>query len=868
MGLFGRLVVLVAVAVAPAVAIQAMNEIDLRRERQAEIHGQAERFGRLAASELDRIIDGTRLLLGTMLEAPSVRAMDSAVCTAYLANIQARFPQYLRLGVFRPDGTVICASRPVPPGFDITVQPHFQDALQSGEFAIGVYQFAERLNRHALPMALSARDGTGRPVAVATAALDLGWLTEQVEERSLPTGGSLTIADRDGTVVARTPFPERFIGSRIPNSFIHLLHAPTTGTMEVQSQDGTRRVLGYVPLAVGPRDLYVSAGVSTEREFEAIDRATQRGLVLIGIGATLALLAAFIGGRLFLMNPILRILTAANRLRDGDSGARTGLTDGTTELGRLGLAFDAMADGLERRSADLREAQRRLLKHERDFSRFLVESSTDGILAYDRDGRVTLWNPAVAAVTGLAEADALGRHLLDLYPTGRGAELETAMQAALSGRPHAIPSAPYYPETGREGTVETQHSPLLDEEGRVIGGIAFLRDTTERERIAARLRETQKLEILGRLTGGVAHDFNNLLTAIIGSVEIAKRNPGDPEKAARFLDNAITASERGAKLVQQLLAFARRQHLQAVPTDVAALLTGMEALLERSVGPQVSIERAVAPDLPPALVDPTQLELGILNLAINARDAMPDGGRLTIAARLVAVGEDGDDTGAGADLPAGDHLCVTVTDTGEGIPPDLLDRIVEPFFTTKPVGKGSGLGLSQVQGFARQSGGGMRIDSEVGVGTTIHLYLPRARGAVSPARAPVRPRTVRNRSSAVILLVDDQPEVLDSLAGTLRDAGHGVAEAACGDEALARITADGPPDLLLTDQAMPGMSGGELIRRARAAHPALRALCMTGYAEGADAPSLPQGVRTLRKPFDTATLLAAVDAELGAAVSV
>ncbi|NYZ12661.1 PAS domain-containing protein [Azospirillum sp. RWY-5-1] len=866
MGLFGRLVVLVAVAVAPAVAIQAMNEIDLRRERQAEIHGVAVRLGRLAASELDRIIDGTRLLLGAVLEGPSVRTMDSARCSAYLADLQARFPQYLRLGVFRADGTAICASRPVPPGFDITAQAHFQETLQTGEFAIGTYQFAERLNRHALPMALAAHDDAGRVIAVGTAALDLGWLTDQLEKRSLPTGGSLTIADREDTVIARTPFPERFIGSSIPNTFIHLLHAPDIGSLEMQSQDGTRRVLGYVPLTFGPRELYVSAGVSTEHEFEAIDRATQRGVVLIAVGATLALLAAFIGGRLFLMNPILRILTAANRLRDGDSGARTGLTDGTTELGRLGLAFDAMADGLERRSADLREAQGRLLKHERDFSRFLVESSTDGILAYDRDGRVTLWNPAVAAVTGLAEGDALGRHLLDLYPTGRGDDLEAAMAAALSGRPHAIPSAPYHPETGREGTVETQHSPLLDEDGRVIGGIAFLRDTTERERIAARLRETQKLEILGQLTGGVAHDFNNLLTAIIGSVEIAKRNPQDHEKAARFLDNAITASERGARLVQQLLAFARRQHLQAAPTDVGDLLTGMEDLLERSVGPQVSIERIVPADLPPALADPTQLELGILNLAINARDAMPEGGRLTIVAGLVGVANDGDDTGA--DLPAGDYLCITVTDTGEGIPPALLDRIVEPFFTTKPVGKGSGLGLSQVQGFAKQSGGGMRIESRVGVGTTVHLYLPRATSAVAPARAPVRPRAARNRSSALILLVDDQPEVLAGLAGTLRDAGHRVVEVAGGEEALARIAADGPPDLLLTDQAMPGMSGAELIRRARAEHPALRALCMTGYAEGQDSPTLPDGVRVLHKPFDTATLLAAIDAELGVAVSV
>jgi signal transduction histidine kinase len=358
--------------------------------------------------------------------------------------------------------------------------------------------------------------------------------------------------------------------------------------------------------------------------------------------------------------------------------------------------------------------------------------------------------------------------------------------------------------------------------------------------------QARKMEAVGQLTGGVAHDFNNLLAAILGSLDLAERRVAD-ERVLRLLRNAMQAARRGAGLTAQLLAFARRQRLEARPTDLNRVLSGMGDLLHRTLGGRIGVSLHLAKGLWPAMADAGQLELAVLNLAINARDAMPEGGELSIETR---------------NLPAatsrGEWVAVEVRDTGTGMPPEVLARVFEPFFTTKGVGKGTGLGLAQVHGTFRQLGGDVAVESRVGEGTLVRLMLPRALGRPAQESAP-DPRAEEDQSEAggrMVLLVDDDPQVRTSVAAMLRELGHRVIDVDSGREALHLLRGDAGFNLLLTDQAMPGMIGGELALRARALHPGLRVLIMTGYA-GTDALPIRDGT-LLRKPFDLAELRAAL----------
>ncbi|MEN3228281.1 response regulator [Methylorubrum rhodesianum] len=386
--------------------------------------------------------------------------------------------------------------------------------------------------------------------------------------------------------------------------------------------------------------------------------------------------------------------------------------------------------------------------------------------------------------------------------------------------------------------------------------------TREREAALAQLFEAQKVETIGHLTGGVAHDFNNLLMAVLGSLELLKKRlPAEDERSRRLLDNAAQGAERGAALTQRLLAFARRQELRPEAVSLPQLFQGMRDLLERAVGPEVEIQVSVPEGLSAAKVDANQLELALLNLAVNARDAMPTGGALSIAAHELMY-EDGQGSEPPA-LPPGEYVCITVTDTGSGMDEATLARATEPFFTTKGVGKGTGLGLSMTQGLASQSGGALLVSSQVGQGTAVQLWLPKSERPPDAHRSEV-PEGARMdqvgpaTDHLVILLVDDDALVRAGTAEMLEDLGHRVVEAETGSQALERLQAlRGRVDLVITDYAMPGMSGSELIRRLRLAYPLLPVLLASGYADMAEEEQVEDWPR-LSKPFRQSELAAAI----------
>ncbi|WP_019997167.1 PAS domain-containing hybrid sensor histidine kinase/response regulator [Aureimonas ureilytica] len=400
---------------------------------------------------------------------------------------------------------------------------------------------------------------------------------------------------------------------------------------------------------------------------------------------------------------------------------------------------------------------------------------------------------------------------------------------------------------------EIKFRPLFDEGGRLIGAYQFVIDVSDRLRREAQLaeaqlalRQSQKMEAIGQLTGGVAHDFNNLLMAVLGNLELLRKHADPDPRTRRLIDGAMSGAQRGAALTQRLLAFARRQDLQLEPRNLADLVKGMVELLEQSIGAAVEL-RLLPPDVAAvALVDANQLELAILNLAVNARDAMPNGGELTIAIERRA----GD-----GELAPGDYVCLTVSDTGSGMDADTLKRSTEPFFSTKGVGKGTGLGLSMIHGLAVQLNGALRLSSVPGQGTRAELWLPAAESKTDiEVPIPTAPASTRDHkpTRARILVVDDDMLIAMSTLDMLQDLGHETVEANSGQEALDILRSGAVFDLMITDFAMPRMNGGELAEAALALRPDLPILLATGYAE------LPPGMRLdlprLGKPYSQSQL--------------
>ncbi|RKK03838.1 response regulator [Pseudoroseomonas wenyumeiae] len=381
------------------------------------------------------------------------------------------------------------------------------------------------------------------------------------------------------------------------------------------------------------------------------------------------------------------------------------------------------------------------------------------------------------------------------------------------------------------------------------------RETAQREAAEQRVRQVQKMEAVGQLTGGIAHDFNNLLMAILGSMLLLrKRLPAGDDRALRLLDNAVQGAQRGASLTQRLLAFSRGQALKPDVVHIPELVRGMAELLRSSMGAIVQVETSFPPALAPAYVDANQLELALLNLAVNARDAMPEGGLLTISGRddLVSAGQL-------TELPPGHYVVLSVIDNGEGMDEATLARCMEPFFTTKGVGKGTGLGLSMVYGLAAQSGGRLVLHSRQGEGTTAELWLPRAEArqamAAQPNSALCEERTMP-RTSCTVLLVDDDPLVLASTTTMLEDLGHAVVAATSGREAMDILRAGAKVDLVVTDQAMPGMTGLQLASQLQLLHSQMPVMLITGYADRTELTTATMPL--LYKPFSQSALEAAI----------
>jgi|RhiMethySRZTD1v2_1073278.scaffolds.fasta_scaffold08533_14 PAS domain S-box-containing protein len=497
-----------------------------------------------------------------------------------------------------------------------------------------------------------------------------------------------------------------------------------------------------------------------------------------------------------------------------------------------------------------RKAAEQVLHRSEEQFRLLVQGVSDyAIYLLDLEGKVTNWNLGAQRIKGYFANEIVGQHFSRFYTDeDRAAGIpQTALETARrDGR---------FEKEGwrirKDGSRFWAHvviDAIRDDDGNTIGYAKITRDITERKKAEEELErarefslQAQKLEAIGQLTGGIAHDFNNLLMAILGSLELLRKRFPDDSKGIALLENAAQGAHRGTALTKRMLAFARNYELNKEVIDISTLVHGMKDLVERSIGPSFNIETRFPLSLNPVEADANQLELALLNLSLNARDAMADGGEIVLAAR-----EENITAGHRSGLEAGRYIRLSVTDTGEGMDQETLLRATEPFFTTKGVGKGTGLGLSMVHGFAEQSGGRFILHSQKGAGTTAELLLPVAKTSTTPIAGTPAPPAKALRP-LTILAVDDDALVLMNTVHMLEDLGHTVFEAYSGNEALEILRREDSIDLVVTDQAMPKMTGTELAKIIKRQWPDIPVLLATGYADRVRGDDI--GLPKLTKPY-------------------
>jgi signal transduction histidine kinase/HAMP domain-containing protein len=815
--LLSRLFALVAVALLPAIAIQAYNEFNLRRARQIEVQSQALGLANLAVAEQEQIVQGIRQVLIALSELAAIKSGDSKACDAYLAAMKPRFPAFLTFLVTDLNGLSFCDTNSGHRPINVASPAYFASVVKTGVFTVGAFSTGLSMRRKVIQFALPFYGDDGRVGGVIIAGLGLDWLADYIAHRGAQAGAALAIADRDGTYLARYPDNGRFVGRKMPGD--PYLKPDRRGTADLIDLDGVERIVGYSTLPDDSGGLVVSFGLNKAQAFAKIQHRTQQGIFLIALSTALVLILTALGARRFIHRPLGQLVDAANQWRLGLYAQRVHIRE-ESEISRVAAAFNVMADALEHRERELSEAKEAAEEAAARIT-MIFESTTDSVLIVDRDWRITYLNGR--AWTQVAEGrDLLGTNLSEAFPYAADTEILRQLREAMSDqRP-----ASFEIFCARRG-IWYAISAFPASHGLAV----YFRDVTEhkhavetRRLIVEQLHQSQKMESVGQLTGGVAHDFNNLLTVVSGNLELIE-GAADNGRVRQFAAAARRAVDRGARQTRQLLAFSRRQRLNPKLVNANQLISEFQGLIRQAVGGGCEVRLRFDERLWLCHVDSALLETALLNLALNGRDAMPDGGILDIETQNVILNE-----GTVLGCPPGSYVWLSVTDTGCGMPPEVRDRIFEPFFTTKEVGKGTGLGLSMVYGFVRQSGGHVAVESAPGVGTTVALYLPKATQKPDAEVEATQPQAIPGRSER-ILVVEDNENLLEVTSALLTTSGYRVICARNGAEAIEMIEGGQQFELLFSDVVMPnGMTGVELAREARRLRKGIKILLTSGYA--------------------------------------
>ena len=850
-----RLVLMSLIGIVPALAAILYTQSSERDAARIRTLENNLRITRLAARQQAGLLNGARRLLLTLAHVPALWADDMNACHALLSDVLNEHRDLSRLMLAGADGRLLCSSLDaptrLPSGAD---RPWFRLVLETKTTAIGEYQISRLTGEPNINIAHPLLDRDGNVKRVLVVAVELRTMAAIIDRVEMPAGATLIVFDRNRTILARHPDSARWVGKQVPSFALkQATDSNPPDMIEALGVDGVRRLYVTAPV-VGdvPTGLYVGMGVERSAAFAQVDRMLYRSLWLLGTIAIVAIITAMTSGEFFVLRPVKELIAVTGRLASGDLASRARLAGGPRELGELGDAFNSMAAALQTRQLERDHAEQQLRDSEERY-RMPFEHAPHPSWVYDV-GTLQFMevNRAACDHYGYTRQEFLAMQITDIRPVEDIPRLLSEVERKVRDTQAAESSA--WTHRKKDGTlINVEISSMLVTIAGRPACIVLAHDVSERAHLEHQLRQAQKMEAVGQLAGGVAHDFNNLLTAIMGYSEIALELVDDRHEVASAVKEIEKAGARAATLTRQLLAFSRKQLLSPAILDPNAVVGDVDALLRRLIGEHIELRMRLRENLGAVKADPNQLEQVLLNLAVNARDAMPDGGVLTIETHAVDV----DDAYARAHpgLSEGRYVVVAVSDTGVGMSEATLGRIFEPFFTTKSAGEGTGLGLAVVYGIVRQSGGQIIVHSKPGEGATFEIYLPRVDAAPGEAVGR-RTRAKAAGGSETILVAEDEDLVRGLLKTTLTAVGYSVLEACNGVEALEVCQRVGASiNLLVTDVVMPKMTGLELARRLAVDHPELKVLCLSGYSAEATAAQRPLDWPFLAKPFMPATLL-------------
>jgi PAS domain S-box-containing protein len=833
---------IVALAFVPLFLIVVRLVNDERRATSAREKDAWLRQLDVAIAEQRDLSNTALQLLSHLPRMTEVAAGDSANCGRALREILGVYANFTNVARLTPELRVDCSAAPI----SSHVTEVFHDTVVARAVAASPGSSWIRYGPLGSPIAIvidPVRDSSGRLLHYLTIEAELGWFDHLV--RALPNveGAMAAIVDTTGFILARKPDTERFAGSR------HQVAGPMqamigsdSGFVQGLGLDGVERFYAFRMLPVdNAAPVVLMIGLPTGQMYASANRhlVTYMGLLLVML--VLTGFMAWIAADLFVIRDVRALLGATERLADGDLSTRVNIPSSTGELNDLATRFNDLA--------------RRLEERRREFV-LLGDASPDAIARVTRDHEIEWANAALRARVGASVDDITGCSVddLPLEPPLIAAISQAVTEVFVTGRRRE--SEQVVPAPGGDLWFDLRVTPERNAAGEITHAMVIARDVTARRQLASHLAQSERLDSIGKFAGHIAHDFNNLLTAIIGNAEIAMRQLEPTDRAAADVAKVMDVSRRASSLTRQLLSFARRQSTTAKVMDVRRFIEEAAPLLRRVAGDQVQVDLHLAPDAPNVRFDSTQLEQVLVNLTANARDAMPNGGTMSISTARRVVQADESELEGNA---PGEYLVLTVSDTGVGMSPEVRRRIFEPFFSTKHNQGGTGLGLAVAYGAVRQHGGSIEVESVEHLGATFRIFVPAT--STAPDAQPSRelaPEAPRGRET--ILLAEDQDDVRSTLARLLRSHGYAVVDTANGADALGKIErGEMPPfQLLITDLVMPEIGGEALVAAIRPMFPDVPVLVISGFdQQGSLRRMYERGHATafLEKPFEGQPML-------------
>ncbi len=856
-----QLLLLAALVALPMLGILVTSSLQLRQEALARARVQAQRLADALSAEQETMVAAMQQLVIALAQVDGVRRGDSAVRTM-LAELHHHNPQYLNILLVDRHGRV-WATAAGGEGATSADRRYFRQALETGRLSSGEYAVGRALGRPTLHFAYPYLDPQGQVAGVIAVAVALDAYRSILERTPLPPDSSYLLLDHQGTILARSTDAERYVGKPfVPERFAGMVAGPDRGTSIGMTMVGDERVVSWrklrLPGEAAPY-LYVRVGLPVAAVLAGSNRELLRNLALSLALLLPALALVFWAGKRWIVDRLALLEAASARMAGGDLAVRVGDQVAGGELGRLASSFDRMA-------AQLQAREQALAQSERGY-RDVLDGTQDAIFVHDAaTGRVLDVNRGVERLFGHTREELLQGTVQPLS-TGEpgythGEALRRVHLAASEGPQH------FEWRSRRKGGEPFWSEVRLS--AATIGGTPRVLATVheisarksaeaEAQRLQAQLLQAQKMELVGRLAGGVAHDINNMLSVVLGEAELLRTELPEGHPGLAAIAQIAAAGNRSRDITRQLLTFSRKQVVTPRRLSPAEHLAGSRSTLARLIGTDVRLTFEAAPGSWPVLIDPSQLDQVLMNLVVNARDAMPRGGNIRIETGNVTLAAD-DCRGRPAWRP-GEYVRLAVVDDGSGMDAGTLAHLFEPFFTTKGEGRGTGLGLATVYGIVTQGGGFLDVQSAPGQGSTFHVYLPRSAGA---APGPEREAEGARPGSGSVLLVEDDPAVRQTALRMLQTLGYQVLVAGAAEEALALCRDPAVRiDLLLSDVVMPGLKGPELRERIEPLRPGLPTVYMSGHTADGALTAGAGRVRFLQKPFTTRELSERIREALG-----